>query len=301
VASVVVPAHDEEAGLRRCLEQLLATAAPDEFDVVVVANGCTDGTAGAARDFADRGVRCVELAQASKAAALRAGDAATTVFPRIYLDADVTIGTATARALAAELAGDRVAAAAPRLRLDLSRSSRPARMYLRVWQSLPVFDRSYVGSGCYALSAAGRSRFGEFPDVMSDDQFVNDLFDPAEKTTLRDHPLDVTPPATLRHVVRRSLRVRAGRLDLAAARPQRPTAAAPGRLPGQRTGAALVWSAARSPRTAPDAAVFVATQAVIALVARLRRRAGRDRVWLRDDSSRPAAPAVPRSGASGAQ
>ena len=98
---VVIAAHNEEAVIGRCLRRLLAGAEPGEFDVVVVANGCTDRTAEVARDFP--GVRVIELDQAGKAAALNAGDRASEVFPRLYLDADVLLGTADARALRAAL------------------------------------------------------------------------------------------------------------------------------------------------------------------------------------------------------
>ena len=57
LASVVIPAHNEEAVLGRCLRVLLAGSTPGELDVVVVANACTDRTAEIAREA---GVRVVE-------------------------------------------------------------------------------------------------------------------------------------------------------------------------------------------------------------------------------------------------
>jgi glucosyl-3-phosphoglycerate synthase len=48
-AVVVVPAHDEEAWIGRCLEALAGQAevAPEEFEVIVVLDACEDGTAAA--------------------------------------------------------------------------------------------------------------------------------------------------------------------------------------------------------------------------------------------------------------
>ena len=48
--SVVIPAHDEEAVIERCLGTLLADARAGEVEVVVVCNGCTDDTAARAHD-----------------------------------------------------------------------------------------------------------------------------------------------------------------------------------------------------------------------------------------------------------
>ncbi|MGI5212308.1 glycosyltransferase [Plantactinospora sp. CA-290183] len=123
VTSVVVAAHNEAALLGRTLRTLLADARPGEFEVVVVANGCTDRTAEVARSVP--GVRALELPEPSKPAALNAGDRAATGFPRIYLDADIALTTAAARALAAAVAGPEVLAAAPGRRLDTT--GRPRR------------------------------------------------------------------------------------------------------------------------------------------------------------------------------
>src|SRR4051794_10857255 len=50
IASIVIPAHNEEAVLARCLRVLLAGSQPGELDVIVVANACTDRTAEIARE-----------------------------------------------------------------------------------------------------------------------------------------------------------------------------------------------------------------------------------------------------------
>ena len=52
--SVVIAAHDEESVLPRCLRALLDAAGPGEFEVFVVANGCTDRTAAQQLAQADR-------------------------------------------------------------------------------------------------------------------------------------------------------------------------------------------------------------------------------------------------------
>lgn len=49
--AVVVPAHDEEAGIARCVSSLLGVDRPGaDYEVVVIADNCSDATAQVARD-----------------------------------------------------------------------------------------------------------------------------------------------------------------------------------------------------------------------------------------------------------
>jgi glycosyltransferase involved in cell wall biosynthesis len=167
VASIVIAAHNEVNVIGRCLDALLADMKPREFDVTVVANGCTDTTAQVAA--ARAGVRVLELSTAGKVPALNAGDEVAVGYPRIYLDADVVIPAAGIRALCEALAVSgatspaRVLAATARREIDLSRSPLLVRSYFAINSRLPVFRDALIGRGIIALSAEGRGRFGRFP------------------------------------------------------------------------------------------------------------------------------------------
>jgi glycosyltransferase involved in cell wall biosynthesis len=87
--SVIIPAHNEEAVIGRGLTALL-DGLDDEWEVVVVGNGCSDRTLEVSAQFAPR-VQVGETPVASKVAAMNLGDQIATSFPRIYLDADVTL------------------------------------------------------------------------------------------------------------------------------------------------------------------------------------------------------------------
>jgi len=156
--SVIIPAHNEEAVLGRCLRAIVTDAAPGELEVIVACNGCTDRTAEIARDFGPP-VRVIEIPQASKVAALNAADEAATGFPRFYVDADVIVDLASLRAMAAVLERGEALLVAPKLRMDLSKTTWPVRAYYRVWMSLP-YNQVMVGAGAYGLSRGGRARFG---------------------------------------------------------------------------------------------------------------------------------------------
>ena len=161
VGSVIVPAHNEAGVIRRCLDALFDSTGPDEFDVTVVCNGCTDETADIART-AGHPVRVIELATASKSAALRAGDSAALGFPRLYVDADVVLAGASARRVLKHLATEGLAARPP-LRYDTTRSSALVQSYFRARSRMPAVLGSLWGAGVYGLSNAGHARLARFP------------------------------------------------------------------------------------------------------------------------------------------
>ncbi|MFD4957927.1 glycosyltransferase [Microbacterium sp. NPDC058389] len=214
--SIVIPAHDEGPLVRIGLEHMLADAEPGEFEVVVVANGCSDDTADQARRVG--GVTVVEIDRASKILALNAGDAAARGFPRAYVDSDVRISTATLRALAAALdETTEPRAAAPRLRVDTARTSRPVRAYYRVWALSDYRGDGHIGSGVYAVNAAGRARWDAFPDVIADDRFVQQRFRPAERRSLDGEEFVVAASKDMRTHIRRGIRIERGNRELPAA------------------------------------------------------------------------------------
>ena len=61
MTSIVIAAYNEAAVIGRCLDALLSGAAPGEFDVTVVANGCTDDTAEVAARDGVRVLTCPRL------------------------------------------------------------------------------------------------------------------------------------------------------------------------------------------------------------------------------------------------
>jgi acetyltransferase-like isoleucine patch superfamily enzyme len=211
--SVVIPAHDEETTIGRCMEGLLADAQPGEFEVIVVCNGCSDRTAAIARSFGPM-VTVIELGVASKYLALRAGDERASGFPRFYVDADVVAPTQALRDVAAVLDRGEALVAAPRLRMDLEGRPRYVRAYYRLWAEIPYSQREMVGSGFYALSEAGRRRFGEFPDVIADDQFVLSCFHESERRVVDSAEFIVAAPRNLRGLVHKKTRTYTGNRQL---------------------------------------------------------------------------------------
>jgi glycosyltransferase involved in cell wall biosynthesis len=275
--SVVIPAHDEERVIGRCLRALTAGADPAELELVVVCNGCTDATAGAARAAAPHAV-VLELAAASKPAALNAGDAVARRFPRFYVDADVELPIESVRATARVLQRGDARCAAPAPQFAVADRSWWIRQFYDTWQRLPYLGAGVVGNGVYALSADGRARFGAFPEITADDQFVLQQFDARERLTVADHRFVVHPPTRVRSLVRIRTRAYRGARELDHSGFARHDAI-------RGAGRALADLLLRRPRHLAGVAVYVTVGLVAKAGAFLPRRTR----WERDDSARLAA------------
>ena len=212
--SIVIPARNEGRVIARTLRAMTTGAAVGEIDVLVVCNGCTDDTVSIARSFGPP-VRVIETEVGSKAHALNLGDQASLAFPRIYVDADVIITLSSIRALAARLDLGDVLAVAPQSCVDLDGCSWYVRAYYDVRSRLPSARQGIGGSGVYALSHAGRRRFGEFPNVAADDSYVRIQFTPKERETLAYVNSTVFAPRMIKDLILIRTRAYYGTLELA--------------------------------------------------------------------------------------
>ncbi|MCZ2803690.1 glycosyltransferase [Modestobacter sp. VKM Ac-2983] len=276
--SVVVPAHDEAALIGRGLRRLLADARDGEFDVVVVANGCSDDTAAVARAVGGP-VRVVETPRGGKIHALNLGDQHARGFPRLYIDADVEVSTATARAVAEALRRGPALAAGARPRPRGDRSPRLVRWNYEAWTRLPVLNRAYVGSGLYAVSAEGHRRISPFPDIVADDEYVRRSFRESERIGVPEE-FDIHLPLSVSAYVRRAVRVRRGNVDLMTTAGN----VSPDEAPrGLRPALGLL----ADPRSWHRVASFIVLNSLVRVAGRFFTGA-RD-TWYRDESVRRAA------------
>lgn len=287
IASVIIPAHDEAAVIGGCLDRLFTGLQPGELEVIVVCNGCQDETAALARS-SGHPVQVLELSTASKSAALRAGDDAASMMPRLYLDADVLLCGSAARAVAERLCAGAVAARPPVAYRSVA-SSAAVRRYFRARSQMPSLLGHLWGAGVYGLSEAGRARFGAFPDVMADDLWVDLMFESGEVEIVDCEPVVVTVPRRGRdlvHILRRTYRGKAENgLGVSGTNQARET-----------TGTTL-RDLRRLALSGPNAAIDAATYASFAAGVRFGRAvqtavgapATPDR-WERDESSRVTGP-----------
>jgi glycosyltransferase involved in cell wall biosynthesis len=279
-ASVVIPAHNEQAGIQRLLDGLLADAEPDEFEVLVVCNGCTDKTAEVARSYGPS-VRVVELEQAGKSGALRAGDELVHSYPRLYVDADIELRTTDMRELIGALAAPDILAAGPSRVLPMTGVSAAVRRYYAVWENLPQVKEGLFGRGVIAFTSAGHDRVVALPPLMSDDLAISEAFAPGERMIVTTARVVVHPPRNLRDLLRRRIRVNTGNAQLDDA---------VGRSSEARTSIQVLAGLARTgPGMAVNVVVFASVAVLSKLAARRRIRSGDYTTWSRDQSSRETA------------
>ena len=272
VASVIIPAHNEQAVIARTLRSIAPLADAGRAEVIVVCNGCTDATAEIARGFAR--VRVLELPVPSKTAALNAGDEAAGSWPRLYLDADIEIHPGAILAVAAELARDGCLAARPAFRYDTVGSTALVRAYYRARSRMASTSTALWGSGAYALSERGHERFTRFPDLTADDLFVDRQFTSTEKRVVDTEPVRVrTPrtPAALLAVLTRQSRGNSEANSASSA------------SSSTRSSTLELVASIRGPLTAFDAVVY----AILTLLGRLAARSLRpSSSWERDSTTR---------------
>ncbi|MDQ1581759.1 MAG: hypothetical protein QOD05_2534 [Microbacteriaceae bacterium] len=275
--TIIVPAHNEVRGLARLLPALLAEADPGEFRILVVCNGCTDDSAECARQFGPD-VEVIELAAASKAAALEAGTALVSDFPVVFIDADVLINSSAVRALASFLERPGMLAAAPKRKLDRTAVSRPAAWYYDVWERLPQVRTGLFGRGVIAMSEKGLRRVSSLPQFISDDLAYSEAFEPSERGVATDAEVTVWPARTWRALLNRRIRVVQGTREYADQAKHPSTAS---------TSAGTLLSIVRSePSMLFRLPLFVGTALIARAILTVRGRGRRE--WARDETSRTA-------------
>ena len=258
----------------RLLDSFVPGLDDGEAQVVVVPNGCTDRTAELAKSVS--AVTTLDVAVASKSAALNAGDNCASAFPRIYVDADVMLSAETLRALTHVLTVADARVASPTVRFVLDGRPWSVRAFHRVYEKLPYIDNALIGHGVYALSAAGRARFDEFPTVTADDLFVQRLFSTHERIILGSHFVDVQTPKTLRSLLAIRTRTAYGNRQLAMLSADTHGAST------RTTIVALAKVIRAEPRIMPAAVVYIG----VTVAARWKARRKAAGVWQRDTSTR---------------
>jgi glycosyltransferase involved in cell wall biosynthesis len=277
LASIVIPAHNEEAVIERTLSTLLRDAVPGEFEVIVVCNGCSDRTAELARSIFDE-VTVLELEAASKTLALNAGISEAQGSHLLLLDADIELDTNAARALVEAVRQPGVEAAIGHMAIDTKGASWLVRAFYKTWLEHPYL-RNGKFAAALALSSAALTRIGTLPAVTADDTYLRRRIPANRVAVVNDVRFLVRVPRTLQSLVRVRSRSYRGTRELAAHAPI-------GRIERSREVRGLARRVAVRPSLWMTAPVYLA----VTLSARILARTGGPRGWERDLTTRTALP-----------
>jgi cellulose synthase/poly-beta-1,6-N-acetylglucosamine synthase-like glycosyltransferase/peptidoglycan/xylan/chitin deacetylase (PgdA/CDA1 family) len=107
--TVVVPAYNEAVGIQACVRSIAANDYPD-FEIIVVDDGSTDGTADAVQALRLPGVQLIVQPNSGKPAALMTGIRAARNDVLVLVDGDTVFETDTIRNVVAPLLDDQVGA-----------------------------------------------------------------------------------------------------------------------------------------------------------------------------------------------
>ncbi len=278
MTSIIIPAHDEQAVVARSIESLTRDAGADSYQVILVANGCSDGTAEVARRAWDR-IKVVETDIPSKSNALNLGDATAIGFPRFYMDADITLSPGAISIISSRMVETGALAAAPAMEMRFPRTPWPVRAYYRVWQQLPYVKEGMIGVGVYALSEEGRRRFDRFPSIIADDGYIRRLFKPHERLCVEECRSIVTAPSSLWGLIKIKTRSRLGGYELSEKFPDLSQNE-------PKDHARAFWGLVRRPALWPALIVYLGVNLIARLRAISMHRRRAHGVWERDDTSR---------------
>ncbi|NNE35976.1 MAG: glycosyltransferase family 2 protein [Rhodothermales bacterium] len=217
MATVIVPAHNESAVISDCLESIVDQEGVD--DVIVACNGCSDDTADIVR-LRFPGVHCLDIAEASKTNALNVAEEKAKelgmVFPLFYIDADTRLGPNAVKIIDEALASSPILLAAPTPVIDTSQSSWLVKQYYKTWLDLPYVKQGVIATCSYILTARGRERFDEFPEVVSDDGYVRGHFRASEISNIAPAEIYIRAPRDVVSLIKIKTRARLGNKQLLA-------------------------------------------------------------------------------------
>lgn len=212
--TVIIAAYNEASVIRDTLGSLIGGCESGDYQIIVACNGCHDGTEKIIQqEF--RSAICISLKKASKSLAIRHVESLSPGFPRLYLDADITIKSTDAKRLL-NIANKHLKPAliVPGSSVTTQNSQRAVQRFYKTWYNTGFVQRLGYGSGAYLLNHAGRKRFNEWPQLISDDGFVRSQFKQSEIFIIDSLKVKVKAPLTTSILIKVKARSKLGNLEL---------------------------------------------------------------------------------------
>lgn len=276
--SLLIPAHNEEAVIGRCLSELALLPDPTQIETIVVCNGCTDNTAAVARASAPWAT-VLDEKTSGKVHALNVGIAQATADIIAFLDSDLEISGEQVLHLCQRLSEspDKLGACG-RMHLDTSHSNWLVRQYYKAWQLGPYFRSGKFG-GFFVLKREMTEWLFPLPKLTNDDEYIRRsipaggiLFDPSVCFTAQ-------APRTVKALVHVRKRVLRGNRQLSGM----------GLASGQGgTGTTIARKGLSNPGLWIGVAMYLGVSAWVRLQM-MRHQPENGHQWERDNTSRVAA------------
>jgi len=160
--SIIIPAHNEEKYLSHTLQSIQQQTLQD-YEVIVVANGCTDKTEEIVKKNNDKRIKLFSLKQANVSRARNHGASKAEGNILFFLDADTTL-EATALQIIQEKFSEQYAIATTRVKPDSDEMKYKVAM---------VFKNFYLKTGLYqGCSGALICRRNDFDNVNGYDSTI---------------------------------------------------------------------------------------------------------------------------------
>lgn len=174
--SLLIAAHNEEKSIGAKLDNVLALDYPaDCLEIIIASDGSDDGTSAVVQQYAQRGVRFLDLPRLGKAPVLNAAAATANGKILVFSDANSMFAPDAIRALVRPFADPRVGGVAGNQRYLRQGSDGGERSYWRFDRRLKQFQ-SQAGnaiSATGAIYAIRRRLFRPIPGGVTDDFFTS--------------------------------------------------------------------------------------------------------------------------------
>jgi glycosyltransferase involved in cell wall biosynthesis len=214
MATVIVPAHNEANVIGRCLDSIIHQ--PGVNKIIVACNGCSDGTYDTVVNRYGKydNLICLDLAKPSKTNAINEAESYIESYPVFYIDADTRLSEGAIAIVADAMPKLKLELAAPTPVVDTSNSSWLVRQYYNVWLKLPYVKDGVIATCSFVVSEQGRKRFGQFPDVISDDGYIRCQFERAEIGNIPGAEIRIMAPRDVVSLIKIKTRARLGNMQL---------------------------------------------------------------------------------------
>lgn len=212
MASIIVPAHNEAAVIRRCLDSLITQKGVDRL--IVACNGCSDNTVDIVAQYYPQ-VTCLNIKKPSKTNALNEAEKYISTYPIFYLDADTVLQAGAIDKIVQKLQENpQLQLVAPSPNIDTSKSSWLVKQYYKIWLKLPYIKAGVIATCSFIVTEQGRKRFDHFPDIINDDRFIHCQFKESEISNISDTEIYIQAPRTLYSLIKIKSRARLGNMQL---------------------------------------------------------------------------------------